>query len=87
MKKLILSVMVVAFAVAVQAGGEGCSAQAAKGTCAVSAKARPSRRSWEERAGEDRTTLVAVAKTQRSWTTPWPKPAKSSLKTTQRLNR
>ena len=39
MKKLILSVMLVAFAVAVQAGGEGCSAaKAAQGKTQVSAK-------------------------------------------------
>ena len=40
MKKLILSVMLVAFAVAVQAGGDGCCAAkaAAKGTTQVSAK-------------------------------------------------
>jgi hypothetical protein len=39
MKKLILSLMLVAFAVAVQAGGDGCcAAQATKGTVAVSAK-------------------------------------------------
>src|SRR5512140_3639571 len=39
MKKLILSLVVVAFAVAVQAGGEGCAVKAANGTCPMAGKA------------------------------------------------